>query len=421
EQTDVTVIGGIAPSEAKPVRVDMNPFTTTLSPVDDDNTANIDTPRFQWEAIANASSYQVQVSTVADFSSIQMDEESAASNFTTPAFSSSGAYYWRVRPIDMHGSEGAWSSVQPLNIMLLPTLSTNDANSVTRNSADISGTVNPKGLATTCHFEYGTTTSYGLVTPDQNIGQGIADVSVNAVITGLNPETTYHYRLVATNSAGATYGPDQTLTTINVPSAITEAAGSIDSSSATLNGTVNPKGANTDYYFEYGTTTSYGSTTPKQDAGSGRTDLSVKASITGLIPQTDYHYRLVAINSEGRINGSDRTFTSIDSTPPTITKMAPTNNAFNVGVHNRKITATFSEPMNGLTITTGTFLVHDGTGYITGGVAYVGATATFTPSLDLKYDTAYTVTIASGVKDMAGIPMAADYSWSFSTAEQFRK
>ena len=80
------------------------------------------------------------------------------------------------------------------------------------------------------------------------------------------------------------------------------------SSSATLNGTVNPNGASTNYYFEYGTTASYGSTTATWNAGSGTTDQSVAASITGLNSDTTYHYRIVATNSEGTSYGNDEIF-----------------------------------------------------------------------------------------------------------------
>jgi predicted lipoprotein with Yx(FWY)xxD motif len=66
------------------------------------------------------------------------------------------------------------------------------------------GTVNPYGLDTTYHFEYGTTTAYGtsLPVPDVDVGSGQAAVAVSQTVTGAQPNTTYHYRLVASNSAG---------------------------------------------------------------------------------------------------------------------------------------------------------------------------------------------------------------------------
>ncbi|MBF0376652.1 MAG: formylglycine-generating enzyme family protein [Desulfamplus sp.] len=85
-------------------------------------------------------------------------------------------------------------------------------------------------------------------------------------------------------------------------------ATSITSTTATLNGTVNPNGSATTYYFDYGTTTNYGSKTTSQNAGSGTSNVSVTADLTGLVANTTYHFRLVATNSKGTTYGSDYTF-----------------------------------------------------------------------------------------------------------------
>ena len=95
------------------------------------------------------------------------------------------------------------------------------------------------------------------------------------------------------------------------PTTTTDSATSVTSTSATLNGTVNPNGLSTTYYFQYGTTDSYGSTTSEANAGSGTSDLSVNAGISGLVANTTYHFRLVAINSAGTTYGSDRTLTTL--------------------------------------------------------------------------------------------------------------
>jgi hypothetical protein len=93
------------------------------------------------------------------------------------------------------------------------------------------------------------------------------------------------------------------------PVATTSAASGITSSSATLNGVVNPNKENTTYHFEYGTTTSYGSVTPNGTA-SGNATKTVNASVAGLAPSTTYHFRLVATNPSGTSNGADMTFTT---------------------------------------------------------------------------------------------------------------
>jgi YD repeat-containing protein len=77
---------------------------------------------------------------------------------------------------------------------------------------------------------------------------------------------------------------------------------------ATLNGTVNPNGLDTTYYFQWGRTVAYGNTTPTQSAGSGSNDTAVSADITGLSLNATYHYRLVATNSKGTTYGTDVVF-----------------------------------------------------------------------------------------------------------------
>ena len=134
-------------------------------------------------------------------------------------------------------------------------------------SATLNGTVNPNGLTTAVHFEYGTTTNYGSTTAKSNY-TGTTTQNVTANITGLSPNTTYHFRLVGTNSRGTRYGNDRTfikLSPTGPPVAATSAATNVASFSATLNGSVNPNGLDTTVYFQYGTTTRYewGSTYPR--------------------------------------------------------------------------------------------------------------------------------------------------------------
>jgi hypothetical protein len=94
------------------------------------------------------------------------------------------------------------------------------------------------------------------------------------------------------------------------PTVTTGGASRITQTSATLTGKVNPNGARTTYFFQYGTSNLYGATTGPTDAGSGTNAKPATADLTGLAPFTKYHYRLVAENSQGRTFGSDRTFTT---------------------------------------------------------------------------------------------------------------
>ncbi|MEA2375880.1 MAG: hypothetical protein QOD53_2343 [Thermoleophilaceae bacterium] len=94
---------------------------------------------------------------------------------------------------------------------------TGAASAITLTNATISGVVTPNGLTTSYHFEYGPTTSYGKSTPAAGAGAGGAGVPVIAALTGLKPDKTFHYRLVATNALGTTLGLDKTFTTAHDP------------------------------------------------------------------------------------------------------------------------------------------------------------------------------------------------------------
>jgi hypothetical protein len=96
----------------------------------------------------------------------------------------------------------------------VPTTTTGAANGITQTGATLNGTVKPNGEATTWHFEYGTTTTYGTVTAEQGpIAAGSGTTKVSAAITSLAPGTLYHYRLVGTNPSGSIPGKDHTFTT----------------------------------------------------------------------------------------------------------------------------------------------------------------------------------------------------------------
>jgi hypothetical protein len=95
------------------------------------------------------------------------------------------------------------------------------------------------------------------------------------------------------------------------PAATTGAAANIAQTTATVTGTVNPHGAATTYFFQIGTTSVYGATTPATPAGGGTTAKHVTAPVTTLAPFTRYHYRLVARNSKGLTKGRDRTFRTL--------------------------------------------------------------------------------------------------------------
>jgi len=201
----------------------------------------------------------------------------------------------------------------------IPSVDTTAASEVTQTSATLNGKVNPNSQTVSeCKFEYGTTTAYGSTAPcSPSPGSGTSGVAVSAKVTGLKGDSTYHFRVSATNSVGTAKAQDISFSTA-VPSVNTEAASAIGSVSATLNGRVNPNGHETEAKFEYGTTTAYGSTVTAIPApGSGTSGEAVFQTAGGLKPLTTYHFRLVATNSVGTAKAQDLTFTTTEGLPPT--------------------------------------------------------------------------------------------------------
>jgi hypothetical protein len=182
---------------------------------------------------------------------------------------------------------------------------------VSSNAATLNGSINPNGADTSWYFEYGTSTSYGSKTPKQDAGAGTSAVPVSASISGLQGSRTYHYRLVASSAGGTSTGADVTFSTGSAPGVATTAASSIAATSARLNGTVNPNGQSTSWYFEYGSSTAYGLKTPSHSAGSGTKAVGESASVGSLLAGTTYHFRLVATNGSGTSYGTDVSFVTL--------------------------------------------------------------------------------------------------------------
>jgi hypothetical protein len=196
-----------------------------------------------------------------------------------------------------------------------PTVETKNASSVTQTSATLNATVNPNGgEVSECTFEYGTSTSYGSSVPCSKLpGSGTSPVEVSASVMGLSPNTTYHFRISATNAGGTSKGADETLKTpSNPPTVKTEAASPFAQTSATLHGSVNPNGGEViECRFEYGSTTSYGQSAPcAPPPGSGESAVPVSAALESLAEGTTYHFRIAASNAGGASLGADQTFTT---------------------------------------------------------------------------------------------------------------
>jgi phosphodiesterase/alkaline phosphatase D-like protein len=208
-----------------------------------------------------------------------------------------------------------------------PVVITDPATAIGADFATLNGRVFTFDVSTTVSFDWGTDTNYGnTVTADQSPVTSAALAPVTATLTSLANNTTYHYRVVASNINGTTYGPDVTFaigTGGSAPSAVTNAATGVGATTATLNGTVNANGAAAVVTFEYGLDTSYGSTAVASPSPvSGSADTAVAATLSAFLPNTTYHYRVVATNVFGTTNGSDMAFTTLPLAPTATTHAA---------------------------------------------------------------------------------------------------
>ena len=173
-------------------------------------------------------------------------------------------------------------------------------------------------MSTTYRWEYGTTApAYGSLTSSTALASPQADQVVGSMLTGLAPDTDYHYRLVATNVFGTTVGADRTARTA-VPAAPLRPRRrlmSVGSTQARLAGSVAPNGTASTVWFEWGTTIGYGNVTSVQSVGALE-NTAIVAELTGLLAATEYHYRLVADNLYGQDEGADHAFTTTSGALP---------------------------------------------------------------------------------------------------------
>ncbi len=236
----------------------------------------------------------------------------AAINATLSDLTPGSAYHFRAIAINASGATTVGDDQHFTTTgtaptpSTLPSATTASPSHIGSTSATLGGTVNPNGQATRDYFEYGTTSNYGFETAPVNAGTGTSATSASANVSGLKAGTTYHVRLVAVSAGGTTLGGDQTLKTLAPPIALTGNASKSDASSVVLDALVNPEGHATTYYFQFGTSTGYGLQTLPVSIGSGTGNVVVHRHPEGLLPNTTYHYRVVAQSADGTTYGADR-------------------------------------------------------------------------------------------------------------------
>ncbi len=202
-----------------------------------------------------------------------------------------------------------------VDLFRIQLVQTEAASSVGETGVTLNGSVNPEGeKLTECYFEYGPGSSfgeaYGQSKPCEQTPEGTSFVPVSAQLTGLQPHTSYHYRLVTNGPEGLAYGFDKSFYTFSRPAVEDESSTNIGPTTATVSAQVNPGGSLSAYYVEYGTSTAYGSSTPPQSVGAGEQGAGVLVQLSSLQPETTYHFRFVASNQLGVEYGGDLSLTT---------------------------------------------------------------------------------------------------------------
>ncbi len=242
-----------------------------------------------------------------------------------------GAYEWSVLITDYH---------------------TLAATNIASTTATINGDINTNGEVVEVYIEWGLTTSYGGYGIPAGLNQSqpkirsLSLAPLNAPITGLTPNTTYHYRFLgfpSTSSQATLYGTDMTFTTLPLaPAVVTTAATAVTAAAATLNGTVNPNAGTATVTIEWGLTTAYGNTVAATPGSvTGTTVNNVSAAISGLTPYTTYHYRVVATNAGGTTNGNDMTFITV-AVPSLVNTLAASNIGESTATLNGSVNANYA-------------------------------------------------------------------------------
>ena len=315
-------------------------------------------------------------------------------------------YHYRVKSSNANGSStsGDYTFTTSSGVPVIANVQTSN---ITNNSATITWTTN---IASSSTVNYGLTSSYGSQRTDSS-----QVTSHSITLTGLSAKTTYHYQCVSTNAYGTATSTDYTFTTNGPPVISNVQSTGVTASTATITWTTDVASDST---VNYGTTTSYGS---QQTNASQVTSHSI--SLSGLTPQTTYHYQCVSTNAYGTATSADYTFTTsaapveiiVDDTDPGWTTTGTwTQGTYSGGwndtywyCYNRKTSSTATSTWTPNLPTAGTYDVYcwytsgsNRTAKVTYRIYYSGGSTT--KSLSQRSNGSQWVLLASGLPFDAG-------------------
>lgn len=208
----------------------------------------------------------------------------------------------------------AWDAVGVIDEPIITNLELFD---ITATTVKIKGSLVPRGDTLNYHFEYGTTPSYGSSSASYSYSN-----KVEGAIRGLQSQTHYFLRLVATNENGSSYSTTEFTTISLAPLVKIKQTVDVTETTAMLYGEINPNNLTTSFYFEFGPTPTFGSVTPTFILSDTTEFISVSASVSALLPRQTYYYRLVAINAFS--TSTSETLRFFTALKPSVTSFFPT-------------------------------------------------------------------------------------------------
>lgn len=208
----------------------------------------------------------------------------------------------------------------------IPVVTTTSVREITTTTAVSGGEITDDGGAAIITKGICWNTSDNPTLENNKTTENLNSASFTSYLSQLTPGTSFFVRAYATNNAGTAYGTSVSFKTLgDKPLSTASNASEILTTSATLSGIVNPNSLTATVSFEYGLTTSYGSSvSASQSPLSGGSDVNVSVSLTGINPGKTYHFRIKSENSLGITYSDDKTFTTLGQIPA-ITTIDPSS------------------------------------------------------------------------------------------------